>query len=112
MVAEADVVLVLSRATFNSNSKCEVVSKIQITASSLLAAPEIGVCFVGSDSGSLYLLQWPNYSPEDLYIHQSHHIRLFDEPVIAIHSNPSMQYLYAVSANGALAICELKVSEG
>jgi hypothetical protein len=36
IVALTDIIMVLSKATLNSNSRCEVVSKIQVSASALL----------------------------------------------------------------------------
>lgn len=36
IAAQNEIILVLSKATLNSNSRCDIVSKIQIAASALL----------------------------------------------------------------------------
>ena len=112
VLALSDVILVLSKATLNSNNRCEIVSKIQLSASSLLQLAELGVFFIGCQDGSLVMISWPHYSQEDLYLQNSHKTCLFDEPIVSIHVTPSKSFLYAVSESGSVALCELKVGEG
>ena len=62
VVALTDFILVLSKATLNSNNRCEVVSKIQIEATALLQVAELGIFFIGGRDGTLHMLCWPHYS--------------------------------------------------
>jgi hypothetical protein len=110
VVARAEAVLVLAKATVNSNNRCEIIAKIQLAASAVLPVGELGVCFIGCTDGTLHMVKWPHYSQEDLYLQEGHRTYLFDEPIAALHAPPSMNYLYAVSRSGSLAICQLTVS--
>ena len=77
MVME-ECVLVLSKCSINSNGRCEVVSKMEVSARSVCLCPDIGVLLLGGANGVLYLLRWPDYSQEELYLASTNQFHLFD----------------------------------
>lgn len=102
--------LVLDKCNINTKNKCEIVSKIEVNASSLFLLPEIGILFVGGRNGVIHMLKWPDYSQEDLYLKSTNKFFLFNEPIINISVTQNLKYLYAISQSGNFCISELVVN--
>jgi len=43
----------------HSNSKCQLISRMEIAARSLCLLDDVGVLLVGGKNGVLYMLRWP-----------------------------------------------------
>lgn len=103
--------LVLAKSNINTKNRCEVISKIEIAATSAYLLAEIGVLLVGGKDGVLHMLKWPDYCQEELYMRTTNKFHQFREPIVSINVSANLSYIYTVSKSGAFCISELQVNE-
>lgn len=100
----------MGKANLNTNNRCEVICKIPVAATSLHICDSLELLFIGAKDGTVYIIKWPIYHPNDIYTDKSISYRLFDEPIIHLSTSANMNYLFAVSEGASFCISHLVVN--